>query len=508
MRARSGRDVGPPCAARGWAAAAAVLLATFLLPPVAEAQEVTFTPRPDRPAERRLDQFLEAGGFRIVSQDTVVASGDTIRGDVLVLGANLRSAGVVEGHLFAVTGDVFLRPGASVTGDVIVLSGGWYTSEQASVAGTVTYRPNLLLRIVPRNGSWQIFHPREELPAVELDGLSGLHAPVYRRVDGWTFGWGGTLRATDFPAQPSLSGAVRFHTEGAEQLEGTLRASLYPTGSLRIGLAAERRTRTMDGWIRGDLANSASYLLGLGDFRNYYRAERVVLEAASTAAEGWAPSVALQWEEARSLEARPLDVLFEDDEDVRPNPPVDPGRITSVQAGLTFRERTPEGRFTGRFGLEAADSAVAGDFSFLAAEAQLAWRRRILSGHRLEMLGLARWDLSGRLPGQRWSDLGGTGSLPTLEPLARRGPRLAFASATWLMPVDALSVPVLGAPRFFLRHALGNAWAEGQDFDLRADVVAGVRFLFVEAGVALDVTAEEAGPELVLGVGFPGRFRP
>lgn len=496
---------GPGAGRRGAVAAAAALLAVLTATPAA-AQEVAFTPRPDRPAERRLAAFLERGGFRVLSRDTVLAPGDTLSGDVLVLGATLRASGRLGGDVYAVAGDVFLRPGVRVAGDMVVLSGGYYDSGDARVEGTVTYRPNLLLRIVPRDGGWEIFSPREERPAVELHGLSGLHAPAYRRVDGWTFGWGGTVRATGLPGQPALDGSVRVHTAGPRQLEGTLRTSFYPTGGLRLSAMAERRTRTRDRWILGDLPNTASYLVGLGDHRNYYRAERAVLELAGTAREGWAPALAVGLEEARSLAARPLGVLFEDDADVRPNPPVDPGRIASLRAELAYRDRRPGGRFAARVGLEAADSTVAGDFSFLLAETRLAWRGRVVSDHRLEVRGLARWDAAGSLPRQRWSALGGTGSLPALETLSLRGPRMVFASATWLAPVEPLRLDVLGVPRVFLRNAVGTAWREGASFTLEDNVMAGIRFLFLEAGLAVDVTASDADPEFVLGAGFPGGF--
>lgn len=503
-RPPTGRPRAPVAGPATVAVAVALLAALAASPSVA--QEVAFTPRPDRPAERRLAAFLERGDFRVLSRDTVLAAGDTLAGDVLVLGATLRASGRLDGDVYAVAGDVFLRPGAAVAGDVVVLSGGYYDSERAAVEGTVTYRPNLLLRIVPRNGGWEIFHPREELPAVELHGLSGLHAPAYRRVDGWTFGWGGTVRATGLPGQPSLDGSVRFHTAGPRQLEGTLRASFHPTGGLRLAAMAERGTRTRDGWILGDLVNTASYLVGLGDHRNYYRAERAAVELAATAREGWAPALAVGVEEARSLAARPLGVLFEDDADVRPNPPVDPGRITSLRAELAYRDRRPGGRFVGLLELEAADSTVAGDFSFLLAGARLTWRGRIVSDHRLEVRGLARRDLAGTLPRQRWSALGGTGSLPALETLSLRGPRMVFVSTTWLAPVEPLRVAVLGVPKFFLRNAVGTAWAEGDPFTLEDNVMAGVRFLFLEAGLAVDVTAADPDPEFVLGAGFPGGF--
>lgn len=484
--------------------ALAALLVSVTWPTGLQGQEVRFTPRPDRPIERQLDEFLRAGAYRLLSRDTVLAPADTVAGNVLVLDATVRSSGHVQGDVFVVGGDLFLRPQATVDGGVTAMAGGLYTSGEARVEGSVTHRPNLLLRVVPREGGWEIFHVREEPSPLELHGLSGFHAPAYRRVDGWTFGWGARVRATGVAGQPSLDGALRVHTRGSRILEGSLSAAVHPTGGTRVTLTGERRTRTRDGWIRGELANTASYLLGLGDLRNYYRAERAELRVTSTARQGWAPFLSVQWEEASRMTARPLGVLFADDAEVRPNPPVDEGRIVSLGAGLAHRRRSASSRFMGRLGVEAADSTVAGDFSFLLAEARLAWRQRLSRGHRLELRGLARWDATGELPRQRWSALGGGGSLPALGTLTLRGPRLAFLSATWLVPVEPLRLPVLGTPWIFVRNAAGTAWSAGEAFGLEDNVMAGVRFLFLEAGLAADVVGGGLEPELVIGAEFPG----
>lgn len=489
-----------------WGATLAAVAALLVTAGVASAQEVRFTPRPDSPEERRLQRFIEAGDHILISADTVLGRRDTVRGNLLILEATIRSAARIEGDVFVVGGDLFLRPGARVTGDVVALGGGFYRSEKAEVAGAIVYRPNLLLRVVPRGGGWEILHPRQEREAVELDGLSGFHLPTYQRVDGVTFGWGGTVRALRIPAQPQISGAVRSHTQGRAGVEGTLELSLHPTGGTRVALMGERRTRSMDDWIRGDAANSFSYLLGLGDFRDYYQSERARFTAGSAATTGWAPSAWVGWEEASSLEARPLWMLFENDEDVRTNPSVDEGESWMAGLELAFRRRTAASRLAARLGVEAADSTVAGDFSYVLAEASIGYRGPGFGPHRLEVHGIARTDLSGRLPRQRWSALGGTGTLPVLGTLTLRGPKLFFASVTYLVPIESLRAPVVGTPRVFLRNAVGTAWRDGEDFRLEDNLVVGVRYLFLELGLAADVTRSELEADFVLGATFPGRF--
>lgn len=497
-----------PHPAASAAAGLVVLLAAVLAAPGdARAQQVSFSPRPDVPEERRLARFLEEGGYALWTRDTVLTRGDSLPGDLLVLEASVRIAGRVTGDVHVVAGDLFLRPGAGIGGDAVVLGGGYYASSEAVVEGEVVYRPNLLLGVLPSEGGWRIHHVRQERRAVQLDGIAGFHLPVYRRVDGWTFGWGGTVRAVELPAEPGLHGAVRVHTAGPRKWEGTVGASVHPTGSLRVSLEAERRTTTRDGWIRSDVLNSLSYLVGGDDYRNYYRSERASLRLASTTQEGLAPAAWIGWEEATSLPARPLGVLFGDDDAVRPNPSVDDGEIWSVGAELSYRRRWAERRLEASVRAEAADSTAGGEASFLLGEARLRYRGPAPpTGHRVELFGITRWDLSGRLPRQRWSALGGSGTLPVLDVLSRRGPRLLYLEATYVVPIPALRVPVLGGPRVFVRNSLGSAWAAGEDLGLEDNVSVGVRFLFLELGVAVDVTDGDLPAEVLVGGSFPTRF--
>lgn len=472
----------------------------------AVAQEVRYTPRPDSPDGRRLQRFLQGEEYRILFADTVLPPSDTVRGNLLVLDATVRSSAFHDGHVYVVGGDLFLRPDARVSGDVVALGGGFYRSERSEVEGESVYRPNLFLRVVPMEGGWEILHPREERTPLRLDGLYGFHFPTYQRVDGVTLGWGASARAVELPAQPELSADARFHTEGRGQGEGTVELALHPTSGLRVGLLADRRTRSMDDWIRGDVANSLSYLLGLDDFRNYYQSERVRLELASAERRGWSPSFWVGWEDADSLVARPLTVLFADDDDVRPNPGVDRGETWAAGVELAYRRRTAGSRLVGRIGAEAADSTVGGDFSYLLGQASVTYEGPGMGSHRVEVYGIGRIDVAGTLPRQRWSALGGTGTLPVLETLELGGPRLLFASATYLVPVEALDAPVIGAPKFYLRNAAGTVWREGGTFRLEDNVSVGVRYLFLELGVAADVTRSDLDADLVLGATFPGRF--
>jgi hypothetical protein len=484
-------------------AAVAVTIGGAATSPV-RAQDVSFVPRPDRPAERRLDRFLGAGGYRIWTRDTVLAPGASVDGPVLVLGATVRSAAVIHGSIYVVAGDLFLRPGSVVQGDAVVLGGGWYASSLARVDGQVVYEPNLLLRVTPRGSGWRIV-PVENVPRVlSFEGFYGLSLPTYDRVQAWTFGWGATARATALAWQPSLSARLQLHTMGIQALGGTLRQSWYPTGTLRFDLLAERRTRTSEDWIRGDVSNTLAYLFGSGDYRDYYRADRLGVSVEKADPSGWHAEWSAFRERDRSLPALKLPVFFKNDAEVRSNPAVDDGTLWSARTRVGYRRRAGTWRLDAWLGAEAADSSVAGDFSFLLGEARVSGRTEAIPGFQLEFFGIARGDLAGTLPGQRWSGLGGTGTLPTLSVLPLRGPRLLFGQATLLFPLDVISVPVVGEPDLFLREAIGSAWGEGGRPHFTNNIIGGVRIFLVEAGLAIDPAVSDLNPTGILGVRLPG----
>ncbi|MDP2583226.1 MAG: hypothetical protein Q8W47_04025 [Candidatus Palauibacterales bacterium] len=490
------------------AVAAAVVAGPLLgLARPALAQEVSFVPRPDRPVERRLDHFLHAGGYRLWTRDTVLAPGAQVDGPVLVLGATVRSAATVHGSIYVVAGDLFLRPGARVEGDAMVLGGGWYSSSLATVEGEVVYRPNLLLRVDRRGSVWEIV-PVENVPrAVSFEGFYGFSLPTYDRVEAWTFSWGATARATRMAWQPSLSARLQLHTRGIQALGGRLRQSWYPTGTLRVDLVGERRTRTNEDWIRGDVSNSLAYLFGSGDYRDYYRSERLGAGVLTASASGWHTEWSAFRERDRSLPALRLPVFFKSDSDVRPNPTVQGGTLWSARALVGYRRRAGSWRLDASVSAEAADSSVAGDFSFLLGEARVSGRTEAIPGVRLAFFGIARGDLSGSLPGQRWSALGGTGTLPTLPVLPLRGSRLLFGQVTLAVPLGLVEVPAVGGPQLFVRNAVGSAWGEGTSPHFTDNVIGGVRLFLVEAGLAIDPSASNLDPTWVFGVRLPASAR-
>ncbi|MCL7928353.1 MAG: hypothetical protein M8841_11255 [marine benthic group bacterium] len=472
------------------------------IPRAGDAQEVEFTPRADRPVERRLDEFLERADYAVLTSDTVLRVPASPDRSILVLDAAVRLATTVPGDVFVVDGDLFLRPGARVEGDVVVLGGGYYASELAEVSGEVTYLPNELYSVARTDGGWRIFPIREEPKAVDLHGLYGFGFPYYQRVDAVTLRWGATLRATGWAWQPSLEGELRFITEQGE-FQGTLKQYWYPSGSFQFGFEAERVTRTNEDWIRGDISNSLSYFFVGDDFRNYYGADRVSIVLRGSETASLQPLLSVEWEEASSKEARKQFVLFGDDEPAL-NPVVDEGETVSLIAGLGFQQRGADRRFEASVRAEVADSSIAGDFSFVFGEARLYWLTPGFGSHEVELFGIVRGDLSGDLPAQRWSAFGGRATLPTFDLLSFRGPRLVYGQASYLIPISALRVAMIGPPKVLLRAVAGSAWGPDDSEDFESNLIAGLRWSVFEAGVAVDPGGSDPTSRLYAILRFPG----
>ncbi len=505
MRRRRGAPVRPvPLAGRPRFArwTLAVLGAIALAPTAAAAQEIRFTPRAEEPLERRLSEFLERDAFVVWSADSVLASGDTVAADLLVLGSAARIAGVVTGDVFVVAGDLFLRPGSRLLGDVVVLGGGYYASGLAEVEGGVEYRPNDLYRVLPRSDGWAIYPVREMPSAVELPGLYGFSFPTYQRVDEWTFAWGVRLQAVRWAWQPSLKLEGRYLTERSE-FQGSVAQYWYPTGSLRFGLEYERVTRTNETWVRGDVSNTLSYFFVGDDFRNYYQADRAAFVIGGMEGRRWWPTLSVQWEKAASLPAEKQFVLFKKDELI-PNPGVDDGETVSLAAEVHLRRRGPSRRLEASARVEWADSSVAGDASFVLGEGRVSWLTPGPGSHEIELFALARGDLSGRLPRQRWTAFGGRATLPTFDLLGFRGPRVLYGQASYLIPIQALRMALIGPPKLLLRAATGTAWEAGEDPSFELNLMAGLRWSVLEAGVAADPGASDWDPGVYGILRFPG----
>uniref|UniRef100_A0A832I3K3 Polymer-forming cytoskeletal protein n=1 Tax=Eiseniibacteriota bacterium TaxID=2212470 RepID=A0A832I3K3_UNCEI len=117
-RARRRAEAARRAAAAGEAPAAPAAPATPVVPA---------PPPPPVEASR-------SGNIMRVGADITIEEGQTVVGDVLAVGGDVRVHGHVEGDVVAMGGDVYLEPTARVDGDVVCM-GGQLHEEEGSVVG-------------------------------------------------------------------------------------------------------------------------------------------------------------------------------------------------------------------------------------------------------------------------------------------------------------------------------------------------------------------------------------
>jgi hypothetical protein len=461
--------IRPPRRHRVWAL---VLAAAMGSASGAAAQEVALRGEADVAVDRRLTRLLEARPL-VVSRDTTIAAGDTVRGSVLVLDATIVHEGVIMGDLVGVDAGAFVRPFAVVTGDLVNVAGGLYRSEIAVVGGRTIDLPVAPYRVVREPGLLVIEATATDSP-LELDGLLGLHAPTYDRVNGLTVVWGAGYRLPRVGrAQPRIHAQLGWQTQRGDptyQLDASLRR-----GATELTLGHQRVWDTNERWIRGDLVNSLGYLWDGGDYRDYHEVERTWTELARELADGtgrFQTRIALrgQLEDATSLRAgEPWFLLGSG---TRANPPIDEGRATSLVASADLSWDGDQTRWAGRFEAEAARQALGGDFDFGRARAEGSWAMLAFANHTLTFDYFLQRPLGGDpLPRQRWSFVGGANTLHTLPFAEFQGDHVVFVETNYIIPLpDRLAVPILGAPRLHLLHAAGMAWTAEEDRSLHQEV--------------------------------------
>ncbi|MDE2662898.1 MAG: polymer-forming cytoskeletal protein [Gemmatimonadota bacterium] len=494
------------------------------LPAPASGQEVWLAEEPRSEAQAALAAFLDAGGFAVWTRDTVLARGDTVPGAVLLLEGTARIAGRVEGDLYVVDGDLFLRSGASIAGDVLVLGGGFYDSDVAEVEGAVTYRPNEPLRVRPSRGGFEIIPEIEPEPAFELDGTLGFHLPTYDRVNGLSIPVGALARLPTDPGRPEIAGGLTW-IPAREDVDYRLHSSGRFGERLRLGLFATSAVVSNEEWIRPTWYNSLAHFVAGDDVGSHYDSREIGLELEWTSPEPpvwedaprWRVVAALGREQAEDFRFRNVTILFGEEPpgpfpslpDYDPHLQIDNGSLWFGRLGFEWESQGRGGHNAMGLGVEVGledelSHITVGlgpipKYNFLLVEGRVSARRVLASGHAVEAFGIGRFDVSGRLPMQRYSMIGGIGTLPTMPLRGRRGPRLVYAEAAYAIPL--LGDAALGGVDVFARGSGGGIDSPWDEFELYGSVQGGLALRMwdfrLEFGVAAGSTAEPGDPGLI-----------
>jgi hypothetical protein len=481
----------------------ALLLALMLLaaPMQVSGQTVSIQGRGDPELDNHIRRFLADPDVVVLTQDTLIARADTLRGRIAAIGIVVRVAGVVDADLLIIDSNVFVRPHGVVRGTVTNIGGGFFPSSLARVEAELTEHGD---------APYDVEHRAD---GVHIIGLTrrrdfdpgrfwGLRLPTYDRAAGLTLSAGATWYPVP-PArvEPRIQGWGGYAFEREDFVGG---ASIRLTGfDMGFEVGAERVTATQDQWIRGDVLNSLGVLAKGSDYRDYYAAERVWASLTRFAGD---VTIQLQAgiEDATSLAARDVWSIVEPDS-IRPNAAVAEGRIASATLGADASIGSDWIQMRLSLSGESGWEVAGGDFDFrrYLAEAQIAASG--LSNHTLEVTGRLQGPLPGTdsLPQQRRSLLGGLGTVETLPIGALRGDRLALLRTTYAVPLDPLRIPFLGSPVAEAVHAIGSAWTHGSAADFVQALGVRIHFPLLYVFAFVD-PAGERDPSF----GVAARFRP
>lgn len=443
----------------------------------------------------------------IVVRDTIITSRDTIRGDVLVLKARFILEGAVLGNLTGVEANMYLRPTARVGGRVANVSGGYYPSELASIDSEED-RPLAPYHVL-RDGETYVVEGTVKRPALKF--LGAFQMPEYNRVDGLRAEVGPSLLLPPFAGfEPTIKGSVGYATERKDMI---LRAELgMKRGRSTVAVGWEDNvTATNDAWIRSQLKNTIAFIWNGKDYRNYYEADRTYAEFRRILERG--QRVSGYWLRAQNENANPLAagdpfVLLKPDS-IRSNPLVPSQRVASAFVGAHTEWSGPVTVWKVAGAIEVAGKVLGTDAAYNAYSANALYAMKALANHTLEIETYFRGPLPGTetLPEQRWTYVGGSGTLYTFEAGQFRGDRLAFVETEYTIPfAQQFTLPILGAPKLKLMHNIGMAWTHQEKRDFEQNV--GARLQFAMAYVRYLIDPRSGDSKFSANVALPGKAYP
>lgn len=470
------------------------LLAALLAPAMAGAQQIVLRePGPERvaaivrtTAERR--HTLRAG-----SGDLVLPRDSTISEDLLVLGRPTYLASRVEGDVVVVGGDLFLRPGSSISGRAVAIGGAVYRTFLGTVGGEVESFRDDDYFIRTTNSGYELEYAAkpDQPPVLQYAGLQGLLTPTYDRVTGYSQPIGALITIGDRAAeiQPTLTYRSRLG-----QVDPGVTLTIAPEKPVRVEADYGRSLRSNETWIYSDLLNSAATLFLGNDTRNYFRAvggtARVIghIEKPTVTFEPW---LGARTESVTPISAAGNVFTFWGQDDLnqgsRPNPLVQPGRITSglVGASLTYEAGTVKAKLSG----EVEQSFETPDFT--SSFTQLTMSGSIdfptFRDQRLSIAGHAVATAGDSVPLARFAYLGRASTLPLFQLLELGGDQLLFLDSEYSIPIKRLMLPMVGAPTLIVSHYMGTAGV-GSLPSLQQEIGVGVSVNLFRAAVVFDAT--------------------
>lgn len=331
---------------------------------------------------------------------------------------------------------------------------------------------------------------------ISLPMRVGLRLPAYDRVNGLSLPWGPKIR---IPGGRIDIDPIVTYRSNLGKWDPSVDASISLGNHDMITIYGGRGTYTNDAWIRSNLINSLT-TLGVGsDARNYFRGDRVMaMLRHSTTSGPWTTSVRVGGQHEKDWSTgihehhsnAPWSFFGRTDtlKMRRINPSVLRGAVSSALGGGSFAYEHNELKAKGDVGVEYAfDSPT---FTFADGDEYDSFTQVTLDGSAtFPTFGLQTFEFDGHAlltpgsagPPQRFSYLGGAGTLATVDLLALGGDRLVFVEGVYNIPLRGPVLPMVGTPVLSARYAAGSAGVEElPDFIQNIGVGLGLKFIKVE----------------------------
>jgi hypothetical protein len=438
------------------------------------AQEIRVRDPGPGPVGRTLQEVL-ARPHRLVVGDTgrfLISRDSVYPSSVVAVGRSLVVEGRVEGDVIAVSGDIFVHPGAQVEGRAIAIGGAVYPSLLASVRGGWASHRDFTFELV-RVGSGYALDYRElrgnASAPIAWPGVYGLRLPAYDRTNGLSLPFGPSI-ALD-TSRIEIDALLTYRSQLGE-IDPSLVGRLQSSRRIHAEAFVGRSTFSNDSWIWGALVNSASVIARGVDSRNYFRADRAqatVHWLSEGPAGSIEPFAGVRWERAWSTRpglgatGGPWSAFGRDDAVegiLRPNPFVDEGSIASILLGTSATWHSQDVQLALRANIEGAPTAP-DDRRFVQTTADLEVEFPAFRSHTYEFQAHVVATVGDMAPRQRWAYLGGLGTLPLIDQLSRGGDQLVYVENNYHIPIERVRLRFLGVPILTLRHTLGGADVRG-----------------------------------------------
>ena len=467
------------------------------LPFVCGAQNVVLREAGPAPAATIIERVLASPHtLRAGSERLVLSRDSSFTSSLLVLGRPTYLAGRVDGDVVVVGADLFLRPGVDVRGRAIAVGGTVATTTLGSVAGGTLSLRDETYDITREDAGYSLRHRdlrvEDVTPVFSLSGIQGLLTPAYDRVDGLSLPVGVTV------ALPSGTASLQARATYRSRL-GTVDpgATLLfaPSSRVRLEVDGGRDTRTNDDWIYSDLVNSLTTFFAGTDTRNYFRSTGAIARLIATVDRSsylLEPYVGARVEHVSAVSATGdvWSLLGRNDSlrMRRPNPLVEGGDIRTALAGMDWELFAGDVTGHGYVRAEQSFGTPAGTSNFLQFTLHGSVQFPTFGTQSLHVKIHGVTSVGDQVPMARWAYLGGSGTLATLDLLEQGGSTLLFVENEYQIPIEAIQLPVIGAPILTIRDAFGGAGVGGLP-SLQHEIGAGVGV----SALHLDVNRGVAG---------------